>query len=260
MEIIETDLVFDFDFDAAISASHRAKNLKNEKSEHEATIKDIEKKKWPDKKKKEKKKEAREAYNEICRNYFYFKSYESFISMGAKALNLTKKDKKVKKDKKEIEADTYALAVAVYGWMPTIPKTFNIDFLTDEIKTSISKLKHPEEACAFLKRIDEPILNNSWVGTSKLLHFLKPEIFPIWDSRIARVVDKANSVGKNDKIKNSYMGNRKNYKAYACKMVDPKSFNIERVKDFQYKFKELFNYEPSVIRSLEMALFFNEKK
>src|SRR5258708_7520084 len=29
--------------------------------------------------------------------------------------------------------------------------------------------------------------NNSVVGTSKFLHFVAPEVFPIWDSRIAAV-------------------------------------------------------------------------
>jgi hypothetical protein len=30
-------------------------------------------------------------------------------------------------------------------------------------------------------------LNNSVVGTSKLLHFVRPDLFPIWDSRIAKL-------------------------------------------------------------------------
>ncbi len=30
-------------------------------------------------------------------------------------------------------------------------------------------------------------LNNSVVGTSKLLHFVRPDLFPIWNSRIARL-------------------------------------------------------------------------
>ena len=29
-------------------------------------------------------------------------------------------------------------------------------------------------------------VNNSWIGLSKVLHFINPDIFPIWDSRVAK--------------------------------------------------------------------------
>ncbi|UWQ59508.1 hypothetical protein K3722_05105 [Leisingera caerulea] len=64
------------------------------------------------------------------------------------------------------------LAHAVYGWMPTILKSYNLDGLAVE-----------DVRGGFLPA--EPVLNNSWVGTSKMFHFLAPEVWPIWDSRVA---------------------------------------------------------------------------
>ncbi|WP_027244409.1 hypothetical protein [Leisingera daeponensis] len=64
------------------------------------------------------------------------------------------------------------LAHAVYGWMPTILKSYILDGLTGENIRD-----------GFLP--DKPALNNSWVGTSKLFHFLAPAVWPIWDSRVA---------------------------------------------------------------------------
>ena len=52
---------------------------------------------------------------------------------------------------------------------------------------SIRGAKTNTAAYRFLQAIDEVApINRSWVGTSKFLHFLNPEIFPIWDSRVAR--------------------------------------------------------------------------
>jgi len=61
-------------------------------------------------------------------------------------------------------------------------KRFNCDNPVQSIKA----IKTPNEAYAFIRSMckDAPV-NNSWIGTSKLLHFLNPNFFPIWDSRIA---------------------------------------------------------------------------
>ncbi|MGB3794785.1 MAG: hypothetical protein WA957_00580 [Alteraurantiacibacter sp.] len=67
----------------------------------------------------------------------------------------------------------------VYGWMPTIfrsakTKSFNevaVCLNNDEIPTRLHNFA-----------------NNSFVGTSKFLHFWKPHHFAIWDSRICKTL------------------------------------------------------------------------
>jgi hypothetical protein len=79
----------------------------------------------------------------------------------------------------------------VYGWMPTIPRLDRILALRDE---------NSEKLVIVLKRVrknaelsDEDIellksfCNNSIISASKMLHFLNPDAYPIWDSRVAKI-------------------------------------------------------------------------
>lgn len=72
----------------------------------------------------------------------------------------------------------------VYGWMPTI-----FEFKHSRLGEAVDiinavKLRRPigAEELGVLKAL----LNNSIVGTSKLLHFINPEDYAIWDSRVYR--------------------------------------------------------------------------
>jgi hypothetical protein len=87
------------------------------------------------------------------------------------------------------ELNVVAAAYAVYGWMPTIPRKEPrsaelVDFAR-HWKNSVEK----KDALGQLRvRLDvTQAVNGSTVGTSKFLHFVAPEIFPIWDSNIALV-------------------------------------------------------------------------
>ena len=72
-----------------------------------------------------------------------------------------------------------------YSWMPTILKALNLKN-TEEVLFILNEVKKG-------KLIDEQQLttlkntfNNSLVGTSKLLHFINPRQYAIWDSRVFR--------------------------------------------------------------------------
>ncbi len=69
-----------------------------------------------------------------------------------------------------------------YGWMPTI-----FEFQSDQFEESIEILNRARKGV--VPKVEELIIlkglfNNSLVGSSKLLHFINPEIFAIWDSRV----------------------------------------------------------------------------
>lgn len=71
----------------------------------------------------------------------------------------------------------------IYGWMPKIPvigeiTSDQIDLLKD-VKNNSYQLKDDELSVLI------PLTNNSVVGISKYLHFLCPEKYAIWDSKIA---------------------------------------------------------------------------
>lgn len=74
----------------------------------------------------------------------------------------------------------------VYGWMPTI-----FEFKHDRLEEAVEiinavKLRRPVGAGEL--GVLKALLNNSIVGTSKLLHFISPEEYAIWDSRVYRFV------------------------------------------------------------------------
>lgn len=72
----------------------------------------------------------------------------------------------------------------VYGWMPTIFDFRSDNF--DEALKILNKAKHGTIPTTDELRLLKGLLNNSMVGTSKLLHFINPETFAIWDSRVYR--------------------------------------------------------------------------
>jgi hypothetical protein len=83
--------------------------------------------------------------------------------------------------------DVFICALACYGWMPTqlkhMPFPVENEFL--EFLCYEGASTDPRAMFALAKPFLRQI-NNSVVGTSKFLHFWRPEIFPIIDSRILR--------------------------------------------------------------------------
>ena len=71
-----------------------------------------------------------------------------------------------------------------YGWMPTI-----FDFRSDNLDEAVNILnraKHGQIPNEVELETLKKCFNNSLVGTSKLLHFINPSKFAIWDSRVIR--------------------------------------------------------------------------
>ena len=77
----------------------------------------------------------------------------------------------------------------VYGWMPTIPKLRRPAGLNavDQAKvvTLLNDARRRLLTVAELSFLKTSFINNSMVGLSKLLHFLAPDRYAIWDSRVA---------------------------------------------------------------------------
>lgn len=72
----------------------------------------------------------------------------------------------------------------VYGWMPTI-LDLNLDD-KEELLDVLNKAKTDDELSKNELEVVKKSINNSIVGGSKLLHFINPKKYPIWDSRVYR--------------------------------------------------------------------------
>lgn len=141
-----------------------------------------------------------------------------------------------------------------YGWMPRIPKSFRLDWF--EITTQVATIKAintVEDALAFLdplggcaKMDDAAPIDNSWIGTSKLLHFLNPNIFPIWDGRVAEHF----GLKGNHQLKKK--GWYLEYLKFIHDMRDKRPEFVPAVQDY---FEDKYEYRPSKIRALEIMLF-----
>lgn len=84
------------------------------------------------------------------------------------------------------------LSHAVYGWMPTV---LEIDYNSIGcIENAINHFKDfdftdlKDEDIRCLRTVAK-FTNNSFVGASKLLHFIFPNKFAIWDSTILKVLE-----------------------------------------------------------------------
>lgn len=78
----------------------------------------------------------------------------------------------------------------VYGWMPTIPDLGRpADLNAAEQQAVVTLLNAARQrllSVAEMELLKQRLINNSTVGLSKLLHFLAPERYVIWDSRVAK--------------------------------------------------------------------------
>jgi hypothetical protein len=101
-----------------------------------------------------------------------------------------------------IDWDAAVIALhVVYGWMPTIPRLSKIMRWDDKQKlrliSCLNDARNGKEQDALDLHTLKGFCNNSIVGGSKLLHFLNPARFPIWDSRVAKVfLQKPNTQSK----------------------------------------------------------------
>jgi len=92
----------------------------------------------------------------------------------------------------------------VYGWMPTMLQ-ISPDAASDKARTAdinqalriLNKVKsHTSISSADIESLRKCV-NNSLVGTSKLLHFIDPNKYPIWDKKIVASLGlKAHTVSK----------------------------------------------------------------
>jgi hypothetical protein len=130
--------------------------------------------------------------------------------------------------------DYHSLVISAYftyGWMPTILKNFNIHNLSKVLNT-LNKVKNNIEINndEFLDLVQ--CINNSVIGTSKLLHFINPQKYPIFDRRIKNYFRKNNfgqilSKTYHDKSKEIIQ-----YRIY-------KNLCLKIITD--YRFKEIYN-------------------
>jgi hypothetical protein len=131
----------------------------------------------------------------------------------------------------------------VYGWMPTI-----LHFKSHAFDAVICLLNDAKRGR--LLSLDEltqvkDLINNSMVGASKLLHFVNPELYPIWDGKICVYL-----MGK----RHDYVVNNvTTYIAYLehCHALVQEAY----FEEIHRLVQERLSYPVSACRAVELTLF-----
>lgn len=137
------------------------------------------------------------------------------------------------------------LSHMVYGWMPTIIR-FDTDIEID--KELFENIRCGSLEKTFLQKLMR-VINNSIVGTSKLLHFLNTEDYAIWDSRVYQSI--TGKVGYSYRVNSVEI-----YIEYMDKIKKlTQELNMDEVYQKLMK-KGYCSKKVSNVRMIEMILFY----
>ncbi len=158
---------------------------------------------------------------------------------------------------KDLDKIDYKHAVigahAVYGWMPTVLNCNLGKEDRDNQEKEIVRILEAAKLSTSLEKQDLETLkkwiNNSIVGASKLLHFINPEVYPIWDSNINRAVFGASTGYKTNDV-NRYL----EYKALITKWAKDEGLIAKKKESKLFKGSEISN-----IRYVEALLFYTSR-
>ena len=131
----------------------------------------------------------------------------------------------------------------VYGWMPTIIQVDTRDL--DKVLFLLNAAKSGHELTISELEILKFCINNSMVGLSKLLHFINPRDYAIWDSRIFKYLTGEKSQYGIDKAMN--------YDAY-LKEIN-KLIQHPDYTDLHFKIERNFSYTITPMRAVEILMF-----
>ena len=132
---------------------------------------------------------------------------------------------------------------SVYGWMPRV-LSIN-DQHKREVVLIANQVKRSSEfiTCEQIT-ILKGCINNSIVGVSKLLHFINPQCYAIWDSRIYRFLHDRKSYYQTNSVEN--------YRSYLVGMRD--AVNDSRSEAIRSRVSGTIDYSVSSMRAIELVM------
>ena len=151
----------------------------------------------------------------------------------------------------------------VYGWMPKVLRFNCGETLKDEELAEVHDFLLSLQRCGLSEALDlldedgmrslekvKRITNNSVVGMSKLLHFINPTVFPMYDSNIGEVFGGFSDV-------TSYVGYVKGFNEICSEFaVDVSKFaKSERITNLRRKCCCDEKFIWSYVRLVELVLF-----
>lgn len=168
----------------------------------------------------------------------YIKSYPLFCDYFQQ-LRVNYLDDLSKPDNYDEFMDRLLLgAQMVYGWMPRVFVWYN-DADTDRtLQKVLAEVGNDQSWSAISKALDDlsKVCNDSLIGSTKILHFIYPELIPIFDAKLKEFLLKSES---HEKLKTT--PNLEDYKCY-----------YEKFKDFYDKLQNENNWD--FVDSINLAI------
>jgi hypothetical protein len=172
-------------------------------------------------------------------NDYYFRSYNHILDYF-ESINEFK------------EKDIYIGGQIVYGWMPTI---FTLVKKNVGLENTLKILKNVKTST---ERIDikefqelSKYINNSIVGTSKLLHFIKPQLYPIFDSKINSYLYK--NYNEENYNKTITINNYQKYLILIDNLIEEN--DCDDYKEIKTLLYDKYNYEITTCRAIDIIIF-----
>jgi hypothetical protein len=133
--------------------------------------------------------------------------------------------------------------------MPTI-----FDYRSDKFEEAVDILN--DAKAGNIPNVDNLILlkelfNNSLVGTTKLLHFINPVKFAIWDSRVYRYLTNKEPYSSRIGNCNVYM----DYLVFCNYLTNQKEFSI-----YHKSIEKKIGYSMTAFRIVELVMYLNGEK
>lgn len=139
----------------------------------------------------------------------------------------------------------------VYGWMPTILEIHISESV--DVHAGVALLNKARIAgrlsCEEIEQLAS-LVNRSVVGASKLLHFVNPEAFAIWDSRIYRFLHQGQRAAHAYRVNNAG-----EYEAYLSLLQ--RLQQDDRFPELHASVNRKMGYAVSPLRALEVVMFLN---
>jgi hypothetical protein len=138
----------------------------------------------------------------------------------------------------------------VYGWMPKVlklhtqPPNLTLAQAASLLESARTQGTISDEHLSKLVRV----INNSLVGTSKLLHFVRPDVFPIWDSNVYGFVFE-------EKPHDGRVRDVAKFREFVRRVNAIRS--EKRFGDFHASVNFKVGYEVSEPRAVELIMFLN---
>jgi hypothetical protein len=134
----------------------------------------------------------------------------------------------------------------VYGWMPTI-----FDFRSDNFDEAIKILNKAKNGTELITEADLALLkrlfNNSLVGSTKLLHFINPDKYAIWDSRVYRYLTNNNNYNQIENC-NNYL----DYLTFCQELINHSDF-----ASLREQIEESVGYSMTPFRIADLIMYLN---